>query len=313
VKAIFFGTPAFAVPSLDALCETAEVVGVVCQPDRPTGRGLVMAPPPVKARALERGLEVIQPTKLRNGEVAAWARAKGADLALVVAYGRILPKDVLDATRLGFVNVHASLLPKYRGAAPITWAVVNGERESGVTLMLLDEGMDTGDMLDVVTTPIGAEETAGELSDRLATLGAELVRAKLGPFARGELARTKQDGTLATLAPMLEKKDGLVDWSSGEQAIHDKIRGMTPWPGAWTRKGELVVKLFGSRPTGLRREKEATPGTVVVADKSRVLVACGERGEQTLELAKVQLPGKKPVTVLDWVAGRGVKEGDVLA
>src|SRR5271167_1717826 len=175
LRALFFGSPAFAVPSLDALNAAATVCAVVCQPDKPHGRGLEVASPAVKVRALELGLRVVQPTKLRTGEFAQWARAEGADVALVVAYGRILPSDVLSAPRLGCVNVHASLLPKYRGAAPVTWAVVSGESESGVTLMKLDEGMDTGPTFARVVTPVGPDETAGQLGERLAHLGADAV------------------------------------------------------------------------------------------------------------------------------------------
>src|SRR5579883_1639938 len=170
-RAIFFGSPAFSVPSLEALHAIADVVGVVCQPDRPAGRGLALTPPAVKVRATELGLPVVQPTKLKTGEFGAWVRAQRADVALVVAYGRILPKDVLEGPRLGCVNVHASLLPKYRGAAPIMWAVVKGETESGITLMKLDEGMDTGPTFARATTPIGPDETAGELGERLARIG----------------------------------------------------------------------------------------------------------------------------------------------
>jgi len=315
VRTLFFGTPAFAVPSLEALADVSEVVGVVCQPDRPVGRGLATSKPPVKQRAEELGLGVVQPTKLRTGEFAAWVKARDADLALVVAYGRILPRDVLEATRLGFVNVHASLLPRYRGAAPITWAVVDGEAETGVTLMLLDEGMDTGDMLDVARVPIGADETAGELSERLSRLGADMVRSRLAAYARGELTRVPQDHALATVARLLEKKDGLVDWSMSAPRIHDRVRGMNPWPGAYTQLHGKTIKLHAVRATGLSRQQASPPGAVVVADKSRVLVACGGLGEEardTVELLRVQLEGKKPVTAAEWVSGRGVSEGDLL-
>ena len=312
MRTLFFGTPSFAVPSLDALADTTEVVGVVCQPDRPTGRGLHLSPPPVKARATERGLTVVQPTKLRTGEFAAWVTEQNAELALVVAYGRILPLPVLSATRKGFVNVHASLLPKYRGAAPITWAVVEGETETGVTLMLLDEGMDTGDMLDSARVPLGPDETAGELSARLSVLGAELVRARLPAFARGEIARVPQDGQRATLAPPLAKKDGLIDWTLPAKKVHDKVRGMSPWPGAYTFLRGKTVKLHETRCPGLTHEATHAPGAVIVADHSRVLVACGAGGRETIELARVQLEGKKPVTAPEWVSGRGVHEGDVL-
>ena len=312
MRTLFFGTPSFAVASLDALADTTEVVGVVCQPDKPTGRGLTLTAPPVKVRALERGLPVVQPTKLRTGEFAAWVRAQGAELALVVAYGRILPRDVLDATARGFVNVHASLLPKYRGAAPVTWAVVRGEKETGITLMLLDEGMDTGAMLDAARLAIGADETAGELSERLSGLGAELVRARLRAFHSGELTPVPQDASQATLAPPLEKRDGLVDWSARAQAVHDHVRGMSPWPGAFSHLHGKTVKVHATRCTGLTREAASSPGAVLMADKSRVLVACGGEGRETVEVLRVQLEGKKPVTASEWVSGRGVREGDRL-
>lgn len=313
MRALFFGTPAFAVPSLDALADAHDVVGVVCQPDRPTGRGLTLTAPPVKARATERGLPVVQPTKLRTGEFADWVKAQNADVALVVAYGRILPRAVLDATRMGFVNVHASLLPKYRGAAPITWAVVNGETETGITLMRLDEGMDTGDMLGVVRTPIGPDETAGELGERLAGIGATMVREQLPRFERGELARVKQDSALATVAPMLEKKDGQIAWDAPAQRIHDRVRGMSPWPGAFTHLQERTIKVHATRLAPMTREPGTPPGTVTMADKSRVLVACGTEGRETVEILRVQLEGKKPVSASDWVAGRGIREGDRLS
>jgi methionyl-tRNA formyltransferase len=312
MRALFFGTPAFAVPSLDALGEVSDVVGVVCQPDKPSGRGLSVAPPPVKARATALGFPVVQPTKLKTGEFAEWVRAQNADVAVVVAYGRILPASVLAATRLGFVNVHASLLPKYRGAAPIEWAIVNGELETGITLMLLDEGMDTGDMLYVVKTPIAPDETAGELAARLSVMGADAVKEKLPAFVQGELARTPQDPLGATLARMLEKKDGAIDWTHSAARIHDHVRGMNPRPGAYARLGGKIVKVHA---TGARAGTRAgaAPGQVVLADKSRVVVACGALAEETIEISRVQLEGKKPIQTTDWVAGRGIKEGDVFS
>jgi methionyl-tRNA formyltransferase len=312
MRALFFGTPAFAVPSLDALREVSEVVGVVCQPDKPAGRGLTVVAPPVKARAALLGIPVVQPTKLKTGEFAEWVRAQGAEVAVVVAYGRILPASVLAATRLGFVNVHASLLPKYRGAAPIERAIVNGEKESGITLMLLDEGMDTGDMLYVVKTPIGTDETAGELSARLSILGADAVREKLPCFVRGELERTPQVHAEASLAPMLDKQDGAIDWRLSAARIHDQVRGMNPRPGAFTRLGVKIVKVHATEARPGSRAG-ATPGQVILADKSRVVVACGPLGEDAIEIARVQLEGKRPVRAAEWVAGRGVKEGDVFA
>jgi methionyl-tRNA formyltransferase len=307
-RAIFFGSPAFAVPSLDALRTTADIVAVVCQPDKPSGRGLVVTPPAVKVRATELGLPVIQPTKLRTGEFAAWARAQQADVALVVAYGRILPKDVLDAPRLGCVNVHASLLPKYRGAAPITWAIVRGDTETGVTLMKLDEGMDTGPTFARVTTPIDPDETAGELSERLARLGADAVIEWLPRFVERACRLEAQDDALATTAPMLEKDDGRVAWSATARDVHDHVRGMNPWPGAFTSLRDRNVKVHATRVI----EREGTrgrPGDVLIADKSRVLVACGEG---TVDIVTVQPEGKRAMRATEWVIGRGVAEGDAL-
>ena len=312
MRTLFFGTPGFAVPSLDALRQVSDVVGVVCQPDRPAGRGLSTAAPPVKARALDLGIPVVQPTKLRTGEFAEWVRAQKADLALVVAYGRILPEGVLSATRLGFVNVHASLLPKYRGAAPIAWAIVNGETETGITLMLLDAGMDTGDMLTAIVTPIGPDETQGELSARLSLIGAAAVGDKLPLFARGELTRHPQQSARATVAPMLEKKDGAIDFRAPAAKIHDRVRGMSPRPGAFTHRNGKTIKLHATS----RLESvgsEVAPGTVVLADKSRVVVACGPGGEERILLTRVQMEGKRVVSAGEWVAGRGVAEGDVLS
>lgn len=308
-RALFFGSPAFAVPSLEALAEVAEVVGVVCQPDRPAGRGLALTPPPVKVRAEQMGAPVVQPTKLRTGEFGAWVREQRAEVALVVAYGRILPRDVLEGPGLGCVNVHASLLPKYRGAAPITWAVVRGETESGVTLMKLDEGMDTGPTFARVVTHIGPDETAGELGERLAQLGADAVRAWLPRYLAGDVTLEAQDPARATMAPMLEKEHGRIDWTLPARAVHDHVRGMSPWPGAFTRSKGKSVKVHATGVIAGERAGTAA-GQVVVADKSRVIVACGAG---CLELLSVQPEGKRVMTGAEWVNGRGVAEGDVLA
>jgi methionyl-tRNA formyltransferase len=312
VWALFFGTPAFSVPSLDALAGVAEIVGVVCQPDKPVGRGLTLTAPPVKERAQALGLSVLQPTKLRTGEVAAWVRDLRADIALVVAYGRILPNDVLTGPRLGCVNVHASLLPRYRGAAPITWAVARGETETGVTLMQMDAGMDTGAMLETWRTPIGPDETAGELSERLSELGARAVREGIPRVIAGSYVPEPQDDSRATLAPMLKKEDGAIDFTKGARPVHDHVRGMSPWPGAFTHLGGKVIKVHVSALSGVTPPPNAVPGEVVLADKSRVVVACGTDPREAIDLVRVQLEGKKPVTAGEWVGGRGVKPGDLL-
>ena len=310
-SAVFMGTPQFAVPCLDALVEIADVKAVVCQPDKPQGRGLELTAPPVKQRAMALGLTVEQPTKLRTGEFARWLRELAVDVALVVAYGRILPKDVLEAPRLGCVNVHASLLPKYRGAAPITWAVVNGEPETGITLMQMDEGMDTGPMLERFATSVLPEETAGELSERLSALGALAVRKGLPRAVAGEYTPIGQDHAHATLAPMLEKEHGRMDFAKAARSVHDHVRGMSPWPGAFTTARGKKLKVLAARVTDAPATAgaSAAPGTVVLADKSRVVVACAERA---LELLRVQLEGKKAITAGEWFVGRGIAEGDVL-
>ncbi len=308
-RALFFGTPAFAVPSLEALAEIATVVGVVCQPDKPQGRHMTLTPPPVKARAEQLGFPVHQPTKLRTGEFATWVRAQNVDVALVVAYGRILPQEVLDAPRLGCVNVHGSLLPAYRGAAPITWAIVRGERETGVTLMLLDAGMDTGAKLEHFKLPIDPNETAGEMGERLAVVGADAVRRGLPRYIAGGYTPQPQNDVEATLAPMLTKEAGRIDFAQPARRVHDHVRGMTPWPGAQTALNGKTVKVLTTRMSYVGRSAAAEPGVVVLADKTRVLVACAEG---TIELVRVQLEGKKPVSATDWVMGRGVSEGDRL-
>ncbi len=308
-RAVFMGTPQFAVPCLDALVEIADVAAVVCQPDKPQGRGLELAAPPVKARALELGLPVVQPTKLKTGDFAQWLRDQNVDVALVVAYGRILPKDVLAAPRLGCVNVHASLLPKLRGAAPITWAVVRGEPETGITLMQMDEGMDTGDMLEQFPTPIREDETAGELGERLSAIGALATRKGLPTFVAGGYAPKKQEHDKATMAPMLRKEDGRIDFAKSARTVHDHVRGMKPWPGAFTSARGKMLKVHATRVTDLPSGGKTEPGLVVLADKTRTVVACGERA---VELLEVQVEGKKIVSAADWFAGRGVAEGDRL-
>ena len=307
-RAFFFGTPAFAVPCLEALAELAEVVGVVCQPDKPAGRGLELAAPPVKKLAETMGVPVVQPTKLRTGEFAEWVRAQNVDFALVVAYGRILPESVLSAPRLGCINVHASLLPKYRGAAPITWCVVRGEKETGVTIMQMDAGMDTGAILEQFPLPIGDSETAGELALRLARVGADAVRTSIPKILAGALSPVPQDDAASTLAPILKKEDGLVPWDKTAREVHDHVRGMNPWPGASTPHRGKTLKLQSVRvaPDG---HAAGPVGQVVFADKHHVVVACGTGH---VELLVVQPEGKRAMRASEWFLGRGIAEGDTL-
>jgi len=308
-RAIFFGSPPFAVPSLDALGDIADVVAVVCQTDKPAGRRLELAPPAVKVHATKLGLNVAQPTRLRTGDFAGWMRAQQADVALVVAYGRILPPDVLAAPRFGCVNVHASLLPKYRGAAPIAWAIAMGETETGVTLMQLDAGMDTGPTFASMTTAIGPDETAAELGTRLSHLGADAVRRWLPSYVAGQCVLVPQDNALATLAPPLEKQHGRIDWNKHAKQVHDHVRAMDPWPGAFTSARGRGVKVHATRVVDAA-SAPGPSGRVVLADKSRVLVACGF-GE-VIELLVVQPEGRRVMSATQWSVGRGIREGDVL-
>jgi methionyl-tRNA formyltransferase len=303
----FFGTPAFAVPSLEAVHRLGDVVAVVCQPDKPVGRGMQLTAPPVKARALALGLDVHQPTKLKTPEFAAWIASLRADVAVVVAYGRILPKAVLEGPRLGCVNVHGSLLPRWRGAAPIQWAVLAGDDETGIALMKLDEGLDTGPVFASCTIPIGAAETSGELFERLAPIGADLLERELPAYLEGRATLTAQDDRLATHARMLEKSDGVLDWSQPSRAVQRRVQGVSPWPGATTTLRGKVVKVHAARAHDAA--SKASPGTVIRADKGILLVAAGDGA---LELLTVQLEGKKAMKATDWVLGRGVAEGDVL-
>jgi methionyl-tRNA formyltransferase len=312
VRAVFFGTPAIAVPSLEALVEIADVRAVVCQPDQPAGRGLELRAPAVKQRALELGLEVHQPRAVKKPELAAWLRSLEIDVALVIAYGRILPKAVLDAPRRGCMNLHASILPKYRGAAPITWAVVDGEPETGVSLMQMDEGMDTGPVFTIERVAIGEDTTAGELSEELARCAAHVVRTSLARAVAGELVAVPQDEAGATHARMLEKTDGRVDFAKDAKRVHDHVRGMTPWPGASTTvddgKGPKTLKLLETR-IGRREGVHGTPGEVIEARADRVEIACGEG---TILLLRGQLEGRKPLGARELVAGRALGSGQRL-
>jgi len=306
VRTIFFGSPEFAVPCLDALHSISQVAAVISQPDRPAGRGLAMRPPAVKSRAIELGLDVWQPTKVRTAEFAERIRALDADVAVVVAYGRILPKAVLDAPRLGCVNVHASLLPRWRGAAPIQWSIVHGDAETGVTLMQMDEGMDTGPILAMDTTPIDRREDAANLSARLSAMGAELLRRELPKYVAGELTPRAQDDAAATMAPPLRKEHGRINWDQPARAVHDQIRGMNPWPGAYTALGQRRIKVYRSVPSTLDPEG-AVPGEVTALDAEGILVACSEG---TLEIQELQESGRKRVDARSFITGRGVAVGD---
>lgn len=298
------GTPDFAVPSLQALADEGyEIAAVYTQPDKPVGRKQVLTPPPVKVRALELGLTVHQPVKLRDGTVAAQLRDYAPDLIVVVAYGRVLPKEILEIPPMGCVNVHGSLLPKYRGAGPIQWAVINGEKETGITTMYMGEGLDTGDMLLKSTTPIGPDETSGELFERLCVIGADCLKATVKGLLAGTITPQKQDEAQATLAPMLDKALAELDFTKSAQELHDLVRGCNPWPVAHTVFEGKRLKVYATRPT----EGSGEPGTVL--DAERFVIACGQGALQLLE---VQLEGSKRMSAANFLRGKSIFVGKSL-
>lgn len=298
-RTLFFGTPDIAVPSLEVLAEITDVVRVVSQPDRPSGRGNKIAPTPVHAAADRLGLAVMQPTKVRVPEFAAELCALEADVAVVIAYGRILTRDVLEAPRLGCLNLHASLLPRWRGAAPIQWSILSGDRETGVCLMQMDEGLDTGAVLARTARPIGENETSGELFEALGKEAAVLLRAELPRFLRGELTPVPQPSEGVTLARMLEKSDARLDFTRSARAVHDQVRGLSPWPGAETSAAAQRVKVHVTRVEADAGSRGA-PGTVLGIDARGIEVACGEGSVLLVEL---QLDGKKRARASDVANG----------
>jgi methionyl-tRNA formyltransferase len=306
VRIVFLGSGAFAIPSLEALLGAGhEVALLVTQPDRASGRGRALAPPPLKPVAASRGVPVLQPARVKDSSVIQELRALAPELQVVVAYGQILPRAVLEVPPRGTLNVHASLLPAYRGAAPIQWAIVNGEPETGVTTMLLDEGLDTGPTLLARRTPIGPEETAGELEARLARLGAEVLLASLRGMADGTLVPVPQDASRASLAPIIRKQDGLVDWSLPATAVARRVRGFHPWPGAHARLGGRGLKILRARPADGARP--APPGSIVEVGAEAVLVACG--AGSLLALLDVQPESRRPMSAAAFAAGARVRPG----
>jgi methionyl-tRNA formyltransferase len=307
VRVVFLGTPEFAVPSLVALAGEHDVAAVFTQPDRPKGRGNQLAESPVKAAARQFGIAVHQPERVRRPESVELLRGLAADLMIVVGYGQIIPQTVIDLPRHGILNVHASLLPKYRGAAPIQWAIANGESETGVTIMQIDAGLDTGDMLLKEQVTIGAEETAPELSARLAPLGARLLREAIREIAAGTIRREKQNGADATLAPILKKEDGLVDWRLPASRIDSRLRGFTPWPGAYTGFRGQQLSITRAKPA--IEEPGLLPGRLRAA-KRRLFAGCGEH--TMLELLEVQPAGKKRMNAEAFLNGYKIMETESL-
>lgn len=303
MKLVFMGTPDFAVPSLKALVEAGyDVAAVFTQPDKPKNRGMKLQPTPVKEYALTQNIPVFQPAKLRDGEAYAVLKDLSPDLIVVAAYGKILPVDILELPPLGCINVHSSLLPKYRGAAPINWAILNGEDESGVTIMYMAEGLDTGDMILQEKTPITLEDTASSLHDRLADMGAELVVKAVSMLAEGSAVRTPQDDALSCYAPMLSKELSVMDWGRTARQLHDQVRGLAPWPSAITQLDGVRCKIWATTLTGETSGK--VPGTIVQADKKALKIVCGDG--QVLRIDELQPDGKKRMAATAFLLGHPI-------
>ena len=308
----FLGTPNFAVPTLEAIAAAGHrIAAVYTQPDRPKGRGQELAVSPIKEAALRLGLSVRQPERIRHPEPVAELAELRADVIVVVGYGQILPQAIIDLPRLGVVNVHASLLPRWRGAAPIQWSIASGDAVTGVTTMMIDAGLDTGDILLQAKTPIGAEESSIELNRRLAAMGAELLIETLLLFERGECPRTPQDHAAATPARILKKEDGLIDWQRSARAIFNRARGFLPWPGAWTWFRGDRFNVWKCRPVSSSEwiaGEELAPGLLHVVDK-RLLAGTGHG---VLELIEVQVEGRRRVSAAAFVNGTRMTGDDML-
>jgi len=301
-RILFMGTPEFALDSLRACLEVGEVVAVVTQPDKPRDRGQASSAPPVKRLAIERGLAVLQTTKLREAALMDSLRKLSPDVALVVAYGKILPRELLELPVRGGVNVHASLLPRFRGAAPIQWAIASGDQRTGVCLMKMDEGLDTGPVLASAEVPIRPDETYESLWPVLARLGAQLIRTHLPAYLRGELHPTPQSGEDVVLAPMLKKEDGLLDFRKGAAELERKVRAFQPWPGTFVHlRGKILKVLRASLGDG-----SGPPGTVLSSTERGIEVACGTG---SLLLIELQPAGKRAMAAVDFLAGHQISVG----
>ena len=300
------GTPDFAVPSLRALVDHGyEVVGVFCQPDRPKGRGHKLAACPVKELAQSAGIPVFQPERIKREEGVAMLKSCAPDLCVTAAFGQLLSQEILDIPPLGTINVHSSLLPRHRGSAPINWSIIKGDPVTGVTTMFTDKGMDTGDILLMRETPVGPAENAGELTDRLAVMGAQLLIETIRAIEAGTLARTPQDHAAATYEPKMDKELGRIDWSKSAQEIDWLVRGTTPWPGAFTTLGEQTIKVFElAVPDGAA---SGAPGEIIAADaKQGLVVSCGDHD---VVLTQIQMPGAKRMNAKDYLRGHTMETG----
>lgn len=303
MKIVFMGTPEFAVPSLEALVAAGhQVVGVFSQPDKPKNRGMKLQPTPVKLCAMVHDLPVYQPTKLRDGTALETIQSLAPDLIVVAAYGRILPQEILDYPKYGCINVHSSLLPKYRGAAPIHWSILNGDKETGVTIMHMALALDAGDIISQVKTPIDPDETVEVLHDRLARLGADLLAETVQNIADGTATRTPQDESQVTLAPMLSRELSPMDWTKPARTLHDQVRGLIPWPSATAELNGVKCKIFATAV--LDETTGKAPGSVLAADKKGLKIACGEG--TVLRIDTLQAAGGKRMAAADYLRGHPI-------
>ncbi len=309
MRLIFMGTPEFALPSLQRLLDDrVDVVAVVTAPDKPRGRGQKTSATPVKEFAVHHGLPLLQPESLRDSAFAAAIRSLDPDLVAVVAF-RILPREVFTIPRLGSFNLHASLLPKYRGAAPIPWAIINGERRTGVTTFLLQEAVDTGSILLQRSIEIGPDETAGDLHDRLAVVGADIVSKTVHLLTAGGVVPERQDEAHATAAPKIFRDDCRIDWRLREELIHNRVRGLSPVPTAWTMHDERVLKIYRTRRLPGERTQTQVPGTIARRTNTELLVLTGDGA---IAIEEIQQEGKKRMSIVEFLRGYRIGEGDVL-
>ena len=313
-RIIFMGTPEFAVPSLKVLLDRGEnVVCVVTQPDRPKGRGRKIMPPPVKELALQASIPVLQPESVKGNSFLEELRQYNPDIIVLTAYGKILPASIINLPPFGIINVHGSLLPKYRGAAPIQWALVNGETETGVTIMQMDKGMDTGDILLQEKLSISTDDTAGSLAVKMAELGGKTLGKALDLLRTDKLRPVKQNAGYASIAPLLKKEDGQVNWSHSAAAISNRIRGLDPWPTAYTTLSNKRLRLFSpevaDRTLCLCQNTITVPGTVCRADRNGLLITTGDG---CLLIKEIQVEGSKRMSVDAYLSGRSIQSGTLL-
>lgn len=307
MKILFMGTPDFAVPCLEILVrEGYDVCGVVTQPDKPKGRGHKLVPPPVKVFAQENGIAVYQPETLKGGELMPVLEELSPELIVVVAYGKILPEYILNFPKYACINVHASLLPRYRGAAPIQWCVINGEKETGVTTMYMEKGLDTGDMIHKSVTKIGDKETYGELHDRLSVMGADLLLETVSAIENGDVPREKQDDELSNYAPMISRETGRIDWNKSAEETVNLIRGCNPYPMAYTVYKDDILKIINA---DVGKERDGECGSIKIVDK-KLEILCGDK--RCIIADEIQFKGGKRMTVASYLNGHTIDESVLL-